>query len=147
MGLFSKDANQDAVDQPGVDQDAVDQAGVDQAGGLLTREQILAADDLGFEVVPVPEWGGSVRIRALSGVERDRFEAEISGNGKKLRLDNVRAKLVATCAVDADGQPLFAKADLGALGRKSAAGLNRVFEACQQLSGLTDKDVDELLGE
>ncbi len=141
MGLFNKN---DTVDLAG----PVDYPTTGETGGeLLTREAILSADDLGFELVDVPEWGGKVRIRALSGVERDRFEAEISGNGKRLKLDNVRAKLVATCAVDAEGGPLFSKADVTALGRKSAAGLNRVFESAQKLSGLTDGDVDELLGE
>lgn len=117
------------------------------ASGYLSREAILAADDLGFEDVAVPEWGGTVRIRALSGTERDKFEASIAGNGKRLRLDNVRAKLVVTCAVDAEGNPLFGTADIVQLGRKSAAALDRVFEAAKKLSGLTDEDVDELLGE
>jgi hypothetical protein len=36
------------------------------ATNLLTRAAILAADLL-FEDVPVPEWGGTVRVWALSG--------------------------------------------------------------------------------
>jgi hypothetical protein len=31
-----------------------------------------------------------------------------------------------------------------ALGKKSAAALNRVFEVAQRLSGITDDDVEEL---
>lgn len=120
---------------------------LETTNAYLTREMILEADDLGHADVAVPEWGGVVRIRALSGTERDRFEASIAGNGKRIRLDNVRAKLVQACAVDGEGNALFGTADVAALGRKSAAALNRVFEAAQKLSGLTDEDVDELVGE
>ena len=118
-----------------------------QTGEFLGRDAILGADDLAYDTVPVPEWGGTVRIRALTRTERDRFEAEVAGNGKRLKLDNVRAKFVARCIVDAKGNQVFGTADVAALGRKNAAVLNRVFEACQKLSGLTDEDVDELLGE
>lgn len=118
-----------------------------QTGEFLGRDAILGADDLAYDTVPVPEWGGTVRIRALTGTERDRFEAEVAGNGKRLKLDNVRAKFVARCIVDAKDNQVFGTADVAALGRKNAAVLNRVFEACQKLSGLTDEDVDELLGE
>ncbi len=43
--------------------------------GLLTKDDILGADDLATEDVEVPEWGGCVRVRALTGTERDAFEA------------------------------------------------------------------------
>ena len=116
---------------------------------FLGRDAILTADDRLYDVVPVPEWNGKVRIRSLTGTERDRFEADVAGNGKKLKLDNIRAKFVARSIVDAKGNQVFSNsgADIAALGRKNAAALNRVFEACQKLSGLTDEDVDELLGE
>ncbi|MDT0305061.1 hypothetical protein [Streptomonospora wellingtoniae] len=116
-------------------------------GPLLSRDQILGADDAQYDHVDVPEWGGRVRIRSLTGTERDKFESEIAGNTKRLKLDNVRAKFVAKSVVDAQGNQVFSTADVAALGRKNAAVLNRVFEACQKLSGLTDDDVDELLGE
>ncbi|WP_433699102.1 hypothetical protein [Nocardiopsis sp. CA-288880] len=116
---------------------------------FLGRDAILSADDRLYDTVAVPEWGGKVRIRSLTGTERDRFEADVAGNGKKLRLDNVRSKFVAKCIIDAKGNQVFSSsgADIAALGKKNASALNRVFEACQKLSGLTDEDVDELLGE
>jgi len=46
---------------------------------LLTKDAILAAEDAVFEDVHVSEWGGTVRVKALSGLERDRFEALITG--------------------------------------------------------------------
>ena len=114
---------------------------------LLTREQILAASDLPTEQVAVPEWGGEVIVKALSGAERDRFEAgsmQQHGNRRELRLENIRARLVAVAVVDETGRRLFTDADVAALGRKSAAALNRVFEAASRLSGITDADIEEL---
>ena len=43
----------------------------------LSREDILKAEDLPTEEVPVPEWGGSVLVRGLTGRERDLFETSM----------------------------------------------------------------------
>lgn len=114
---------------------------------LLTREQILGATDIITEVVPVPEWGGEVLVRSLSGAERDRFEAsivDVRGKRRSVNLLNVRARLVALAIVDESGQQVFRAGDVEALGAKSAAALSRVFDAAQRLSGLSDDDVEEL---
>lgn len=114
---------------------------------LLSKDQILAAEDTSFEDVAVPEWGGTVRVKALSGAERDQFEQSVmQRKGKRFEVNarNMRAKLVAVSVVDEDGNRLFADADVEALGKKSAAALDRVFTVAQRLSGLTDEDVAEL---
>lgn len=110
---------------------------------ILTRDEILAADDLKTEIVPVPEWGGSVKVRTLMGVQRDRFEASIV-KGKVVSMENLRAKLVAESAVNEKGKQLFTTKDVEALGKKSARALDKVFAVAQRLSGLTPADVDEL---
>ena len=115
---------------------------------LLSRDQILQADDLQTEDVEVPEWGGSVRVRGLLGSERDAFEASMvhmRGNGQReLRLANMRARLVVMSVVDENGRRMFTDADVKALGDKSAAALDRVFDAARKLSRLTNRDVAEL---
>lgn len=116
---------------------------------LLGRDAILQADDLSWEDVEVPEWGGMVRVRGLTGAERDAFEAEmVEQRGKKVRMDmqNFRAKLVVRSVVDEEGKRLFSDKDAPQLGQKSAAALQRVFEVAQRLSGLSDTDVGELVG-
>jgi hypothetical protein len=114
--------------------------------GLLTRDAILSASDLTFEDVDVPEWGGTVRVRMLTGAERDLFESgTVVRRGKRVEMNlvNVRARLVALTAIDEGGQLLFTQADVEALAKKSAAGLNRVFEAARKLNGLTEEDTAE----
>lgn len=114
---------------------------------LLTKQEILNAQDRKTEDVDVPEWGGTLRLRCLSGAERDAFEASLTkGEGKNRKLDlvNVRARLVALSAVDESGGRLFDDNEVALLGAKSAAALDRAYAVAQRLSGLTDKDVEQL---
>ena len=115
---------------------------------FLTRDDILGINDLPYEDVLIPEWGNRyVRVRALTGAERDAFEQSIveqKGKSTKMNLQNIRAKLVALTVVDEEGKRVFSDADAKLLGQKSALALNRVFEVAQKLSGLTPEDVDEL---
>lgn len=113
---------------------------------FLSRDAILSANDTPTETVEVPEWGGSVRVQAMSGTDRDKFEASMVGKGNKPNLENFRAKLAAACIVDEDGTRMFAERDITALGRKSAAALDRVATAAQRISGLSQEDVEELAG-
>lgn len=114
---------------------------------ILTRDEILAALDLPRELVAVPEWGGDVYVRGLTGKERDQFEAgmiEQRGKSQTVNLQNIRAKLASMSICDEEGKRLFTDADLAAIAGKSAVALNRVFEVARRLSGLGDNDVDEL---
>lgn len=119
---------------------------------FLNADQILSADDLQATAVEVPEWGGSVLVRGMSGTDRDRFEADmmkdnLSGVSKDRALENYRARLAAACMVDEAGKRLFrSDAETRRLGGKSAQALTRVVEVASRLSGLTDDDVDELTG-
>jgi hypothetical protein len=116
----------------------------------LSREAILAADDSNTELVEVPQWGGAVRVRSLSGRERDRIESRLIGkNGKAdpRGLANFRAALVAATVVDENGQQLFTEADVEALANKSAAALDVIATAATRLSGLSKSDVEDLAGE
>ena len=118
------------------------------ANPWLTREQILAADDRIVETVDVPEWGGLVRVRGLTGAERDAYEATIittRGSDFKMNLANARARLVARAVIDADGKRLFSDDDVVALGQKSAAALERIYEVASQLAGLSKTDVEEMV--
>ena len=114
---------------------------------LLTRDAILAAPDLLTEEVSVPEWGGTVLVRGLTGTERDAFEEEmITGKGKNrdVNLSNFRARLIVKSVVDKSGKRLFTQADMVALGGKSAAAIQRVFQVAMRLSGMSEEDVEEL---
>jgi hypothetical protein len=113
----------------------------------LKRDDILAVKDIQLEIVSVPEWGGEIYVKGMTGVERDAFEASVvqsRGKGVKMDLSNIRAKLASLTICDENGQRLFTDADVRELGKKSAAALQRVFAMAQKLSGIGDQDMAEL---
>jgi hypothetical protein len=113
---------------------------------LLNKEQVLAAQDLHYEVVLVPEWDGELRLRSMTGAERDLYEQSFftARADEKAPVPNVRARLVAFCAVDEAGNRMFSDADVEALGAKSARALERVYQVATKLNAVTDKDIEEL---
>ncbi|MCB0070010.1 MAG: hypothetical protein KDE20_01070 [Caldilineaceae bacterium] len=114
---------------------------------LLSKAAILAAQDLSTEVVEVPEWGGSVMVRAMTGRQRDVFESviyKVKGKDVQLNIANVRAELVSRTVVDEGGTLLFSPEDVAALGDKSASALDRIYAVAQRLSGITKDDIAEL---
>ena len=114
---------------------------------FLTREQIVEVDDTEYDTVACPEWGGDVRLKSIKGRQRDEYEQSLiveRGGNRSMNLRNARAKLIVLCAVDEQGNLLFTPDDLNVLGRKNAKPLDRLFDACRKLAGLTDDDVEKL---
>lgn len=111
----------------------------------LSRDDVLKAEDLTTEEVEVPEWGGSVLVRGMTGRERDEFESSaMDQRSGRVNYANTRAKIAIRCVVDDDGKRLFDAADIDVLGEKSGAALDRVFAVAARLSGLGDSDLAEL---
>jgi hypothetical protein len=114
---------------------------------VLTKQILLGATTPPQETVKVPELGGDVIVRGMSGSERDAFEASlIEGKGRKrdVNMKNLRAKLVAYCCVDEQGARIFNDSDAAALGEVRADVLNRIYTVAQRLSGISEEDAEEL---
>ena len=116
--------------------------------GFLSKDAFTAAaGKLPIERVDLPELGGHVFVRGMSGVERDAWERSLvvgKGRRRDYNLDNVRARLAARCICDEAGTRTFTDADADTLGTIRVDCLNRIFEVAQRLSGVSDADVDEL---
>ncbi|MDX9821458.1 MAG: hypothetical protein RBT20_05965 [Syntrophales bacterium] len=113
----------------------------------ITKADIVAFNDLKSETIEVPEWGGSVTIRRMTGGERDAYEADIfesKGSQLQLKRENFRAKLIARCLVDDNGERMFSDGEIAALSKKSAAALDRLFAACQRLNGMTGAEQEKI---
>jgi len=94
---------------------------------MLTREQILAINDLPLKEVHVPEWGGSVYVKAMSMADAKKaFAFEDKDHDTRI-LRNV---ILGVC--DKDGKPLFTDADMDQLYSKN-------FHVCCRLA----KEVNE----
>lgn len=115
---------------------------------FLSFDDIMAADDMKTQVVPVPEWGGEVMIRMLAGYERDAFEQSLSKirNGKvESNRDNFRARLAAEVLINKDGSKMITtRRQVEMLGRKSVAGLERIVDAATELNSMSEKDVEKM---
>lgn len=114
---------------------------------FLTRDQIVEVEDTEYAEVDCPEWGGTVRLKSIKGRQRDEYEQSLileRGGSRQMNLRNARAKLIVLCAVDEQGRLLFTPDDLNMLGRKNAKPLDRLFDACRKLAGLSEDDVEKL---
>lgn len=121
----------------------------------MNETPMLRADDLlrpflPRERVEVPELGGHVWIRAMTGRERDEWEIELiplqRGGDRRAVLRNMRARLVARTACDAEGAPLFSPAQAEDLGAQNALVLDRLYDVAERLSGLRAADEREAAG-
>jgi len=115
---------------------------------MLTKEDILKAEDLDFEEIEIKEWGGSVRVRCMTGSERDAFEAsvyEIKGNKANIIRENFRAKLIARTLVDENSERLFTDKEIELVGKKGSKPLDKIFKVAQKLNGLSQTDEDEFV--
>jgi len=118
---------------------------------ILTKEAICKVNDLPTEVVSVPEWGGEVIVKTMSGIERDAYEMDVYSLAMEKKKDdrnipeNIRAKLCAATMVNEKGNLLFSDADdIKKLGQKSARALSRVFGIARKLNGIGDEDLEDL---
>ena len=120
---------------------------------LLNKDQIKAASDTRWEDVPTPEWGedAEVRVRALTGSERDAWEASgiVSGpNGSVQRRmpTDARSRLLVMCLIGEDGKPLFGASEVRDLAAKDGKVIDRLFDVALRLSGLDKKSLEEKKG-
>ena len=81
----------------------------------------------------------------LNGKERDELEMSFAAQGdEELDTINVWAGLVALSVRGENGRRLFSGDDVERLGTKSAQALNRVVEVAQRLSGISEKELEEI---
>jgi len=98
---------------------------------MLKRDDIMKCDDLPEAVVECPEWGGEVKVKALSLDKRQEISrASEVGNG----LDSI--KLAVVTFIEGVIEPKFTAADFEVLKSKSSSAMNRVVNKICELSGI-----------
>lgn len=108
---------------------------------ILTRAAILNGPQLRREMVEVPEWGGAIYVRELTGAERAQMELENrDAQHQQANFPHLRAKMVTWCAIDEAGNRIFDPKDVKSLADGSAAALDRVVAVIRSLSGLGDEE-------
>lgn len=117
---------------------------------FLNRDDIISVQDIHIEPLEVPEWGGWVHVKTLTGEERDLLEASMidlgpQGQTRSVNLRNVRAQIAWLSLCDENGKRLFTKKDLEVLAKKSSAALDRVAEKAQSLAKISQTDLDKMV--
>jgi len=107
---------------------------------VLSKDAIKQATDFKVEKVSIPEWGGDVYLKTLSGTERDAFEEGYA----EQKMKNFRARFLVLTLCDESGERMFSDDEATDLGGKSAVVLNRLFDAAWALNAFRTEDVDAL---
>jgi len=110
---------------------------------LLSKSAILGANDLKHEDIVVPAWGGTVRIRTMTGTERDEFRASCATDGGGVPIGKFAAALLCATCIDENGDRLFTFADMASLQAKSASSLDAPATVAMRLNGLGGTSIED----
>lgn len=123
---------------------------------FFTRDEIVSVDDSTYEDVRVPEWEkggppGWLRVQGLSTAQRSKVEAKLlrqtADGGAVFDATQMRQLFCAYGIIDpTTGGRMFSDKEVHLLGNKSAAALDRVYEAVTRLSRMSKDDIKELVG-
>lgn len=98
---------------------------------LLTKELIVSIKDHAFSEVDVPEWGGAVRVRSMTGKEREELRTKGESS------PSWDAMVCAFGLIDEAGNNLFSVAETAVLANKHPLILERIAREIMKLSTMT----------
>lgn len=115
--------------------------------GCLSRSEVLAKV-LPTKVLDVPEWGGAVKVRSMTGLERDRYELAMQLEKEKglASAFSLRGFVATSCCLDEDGSQLFRPEDQDAVSGLNAGALDRILEAVLSLSRMSAQSLVDAEG-
>lgn len=112
-------------------------------GPIFGKMDILrAGKTLKTKIVDIPEWGGSVIVREMTGVERDKFDEWVMSSKDR---KGFRTRMIVYTAVDEDGKLLFSDLDIPDLQKKSGDILMRISDAALDVCGMSEDSHEENL--
>ena len=118
-------------------------------GVVSSLADILAIEDIAYETVFVPEWGRSVRLVSLTGLERNRIAVAAREQAKRTGEDEAnlyfQARVIAASMVDGEGTHIATQADAEALMKKNGGALTRLFMVAMRLSGMGAEEEQEAI--
>jgi hypothetical protein len=107
----------------------------------LTREQILSNKSFRSKTIEIPEWGGEVRLKAMSGADREAMESVVYEDvGGKLQIKkgvSYMAEMLLRTWCDDDGNLLFKPDEINLIQEKDSVILARIFKVAAEVNGLS----------
>ena len=110
----------------------------------LTKADIQAVNDLQEEEVYIPEWQGTVLVRALN---RDQFYAAVRramGKGRK-QGEVDPAVMEAAFLSDSLVDPKYSIFEIADLMKKNMGAVQRIVDVANRLSGMTKEEREAAL--
>lgn len=111
----------------------------------LSKDAIFAVKDSDSHEVDVPEWGGSILLRSMTGKQRNDYEHWATTQSKEKVPDyrGIRERLIICCAVDENGDALFTESDLAKLAEKNSEVIDRLHTECRAICGMDEDSVED----
>lgn len=125
------------------------------------RDLVLNTNDVVIEKVETPGWIlPYVYVRSIGANERDAYEKSLlvdrqirtkkgkTTTKKDVDTNGARAKLcvIAICKGANNPERVFKDSDAELIANKNSAAIGKIFDVASRLCGLSNDDVDELLG-
>lgn len=103
---------------------------------ILSVEAVLEQDDRKELVIDVPEWGGAVKIRALTKRAYTDIQKASTVDGQ---IDDLKFEM--NLLLHGIAEPQFTEDQLGQLQEKSVGAIDRIVVEVMEISGLTTRAV------
>jgi len=106
---------------------------------ILSKEDIMRADDSSFTEIFIKEWDGYARVHVISAKDRLEFEGKYTKKDGAINFEHKEAPLdlLSSCLRSADGSPMFNKEDLNILGAKNGRIINMLFQEALKINWMT----------
>ena len=116
----------------------------DQVRKVLTLDDIFEVKDTRYLEIDVPEWGGSIRVAALSAGEMIDFVD--SNDGPAKRTSGIR--LIIASLVDEDGKRVGKPEMMDKFKKRDSRVMGRIVDEIMKLNDmhLTEAALKKLLG-
>ena len=99
---------------------------------VLSAAEIASAVDREEKLFAVPEWGGSIKLKALSTAQRDEMFASCTDNGRvDGKVDGL--KLMRALCIYGVSEPTLTEEILA---QRSFAVIDRIGQAVMELNGM-----------
>jgi hypothetical protein len=110
----------------------------EQFMNLLTAEEIAAAHDIQEKIVPIPAWGGAVKVRTLTKAAQQamRNEAKVDG---ELDTDAMEMLMFKYGVIE----PKLSTEQVMALREKSSTAFDQVLQAIIMVTGASGEAIQQ----
>ena len=115
---------------------------------FLRKEDIVKPPQFEIKTLDIPELGGAIRIREMTGTERDQLEEYYANHEKGKSWRRYRALVVVLSIVDENNQRIFSDEDIDQVNATVPwRVLDRIQDAVFELNNLKAAAAEKAVGD